>query len=182
MWQMKQTERNGDPPMKALTPTATSDERFTVPWDMGEWARKDELLAWLDQEIAGLDWTNPELVEILKANPSYQPRLWLTLLSYAYALGICESEEIVALFYQDSELRGFFPGATPTAKALTRFRRDNRGLVKWCLTELFRRVLREKFELGDVLIPAGLRRYLADAATARLDVARSLDWTASGGF
>jgi hypothetical protein len=46
--------------------------------------------------------------------------------------------------------------------------------------ELFKRVLREKFELGDTLLPAGLRRYLVDAATARLDVARDIDRAASG--
>jgi hypothetical protein len=165
--------------MKTSNPTTAAD-RFVLPWDMSEWAAKPELLAWLDEEIGSLDWSNPELVESLKANPVYQPRFWLTLLSYAYAQGICESEEVAALYYKESWLRIRFPAQNVTAPLLARFRRENRGMIKWCLVELFKRVLREKFELGDTLMPAGLRRYLVDAASARIDVARDIDRAARG--
>ena len=155
-------------------------ERFALPWDASEWAAKPELLAWLDEEIGSLDWNNPDLVEILKDNPAYQPRFWLTLLSYAYVQGICESEEVAALYYKESWLRIRFPAQSVTAPMLARFRRDNRGLIKWCLVELFKRMLREKYSLGDALLPAGLRRYLTDAASARIDVARDIDRAAKG--
>jgi transposase len=151
-----------------------------MPWDLSEWSSPEKLLTGVNEDIAGLDWTNAELVELLRANPTYQPRFLLTLLSYAYARGVCESEEIVALYYQDANLRRLFPGRAPAAPELARFRRENRGLLKWCLTELFRRVLREKFALSDNLMPAGLRKYLTDAAAARLDVARDMDRTAHG--
>jgi len=164
-----------------ITNTAALDaNRFTVPWDLSQWASQSELLAWLDQDIGSLDWGNPELVSILKSNPAYQPRLLLTLLAYAYALGVCESEEIAGLYYQDQGLRRLFAGQAPATKEIARFRKENRGLLKWCLVELFKRVVREKFELGDALIPAGMRRYLVDAAGARLDVARDMDRAARG--
>ena len=166
--------------MRANTPTTPEIDRFNLPWDLSAWAAKPELLAWLDEEIGTLDWDNPELVAILKANPAYPPRFWLTLLSYAYAQGIFESDEVAALYFKESPLRIRFPGQTAGAAALAKFRRENKGLLKWCLVELFKRVLREKFELGDTLLPAGLRRYLVDAATARLDVARDIDRAASG--
>jgi hypothetical protein len=166
--------------MRDESATGRSIDRFTLPWDLSEWAAKPELLAWLDEGIGALDWDNPELLAILKANPAYPPRFWLTLLSYAYAQGIFESEEVVALYFKESPLRIRFPGQTTSAAALAKFRRENRGLLKWCLLELFKRVLREKFELGDALLPAGLRRYLMDAATVRLDVARDIDRAASG--
>ena len=155
-------------------------QRFALPWDLSEWSSPKALLTAVNDEITGLDWANAESVELLRANPTYQPRFLLTLLSYAYARGICESEELVALYSQDSDLRRLFPGRTPSAPEIARFRRENRGLLKWCLTELFRRMLREKFELGDTLMPPGLRRYLADVAAARLDVARDMDRAAHG--
>ena len=176
---------SGPPNMANVMKTsdqATATNRFALPWDMREWAAKPELLAWLDEEIGALDWANPDLVEILKANPSYQPRCWLTLLGYAYAQGICESEEITALYYKEAWLQIRFPNQNVTAAVLKRFRRENRGLIRWCLIELFKRTLREKFELGDTLLPPGLRRYLVDAANAKLDIARDLDRAAKEGL
>jgi transposase len=151
-----------------------------MPWDLSEWSSPEKLLAGVTDDIGSLDWANAELVELLNDNPAYQPRFLLTLLSYAYAMGVCESEEVVALYYNDANLRRLFPGRAPAAPELARFRRENRGLLKWCLTELFKRVLREKLALGDVMMPAGLRRYLVDVAAARLDVARDMDRTAHG--
>jgi transposase len=155
-------------------------ERFTVPWDLSDWADKDELLTWIDQNIAELDWANVELTEMLQTNPRFQPRFFLTLLTYAYALGICESEEIASLYYRDVNLRRLFSGQEPAASDLSKFRRENRGLLKWSLTELFKQIVRRKFELGQALMPAGLRRYLLDVATARLDIARNMDRSAHG--
>lgn len=166
--------------MQPASAATAATQRFALPWDLSEWSSPEELLKAVNDEIAGLDWANAELVELLRANPTYEPRFLLTLLSYAYARGICESEEIVALYSQDSDLRRLFPGRGPSAPEIARFRRENRGLLKWCLTELLRRVLRDKFDLRDTLMPPGLRRYLADVAVARLDVARDMDRAARG--
>jgi len=39
----------------------------------------------------------------------------------------------------------------------------------------FKRALRERFELGEATLPAGLRRIIAGAALTRIDVGRHLD-------
>lgn len=166
--------------MKTASATEGTAGRFVIPWNLSEWAEAREVLAWLEAEIGSLDWNNSMLADFLKSNPGYRPRLLLTLLSYAYALGVCESDEVVAFYHKDAALRRLFPGESPDAREISRFRRENRGLLKWCLLELFKRVLREKFQFGDALIPAGLRRYLVDTATARLDAARDMDRGAHG--
>jgi hypothetical protein len=57
---------------------------------------------------------------------------------------------------------------------LSRFRRENRGLLKYCLFELFKRAFRARFETAGSLIPAGIRRHLLEASVARLDIARQM--------
>ena len=155
-------------------------ERFSIPWDLSAWSARERLLESLLTEIDSLDWANPELLQLLSANPAFQPRFLLALLSFAYATGTCESDELVALYHRDPLLQARFPGQAPTTKGITRFRRENRGLLKWCLGQLFKQALRDKYEMGDQLLPAGLRRHLEDAASTRLDVARHCDRAVAG--
>ncbi|MFM1768235.1 MAG: hypothetical protein RJA22_764 [Verrucomicrobiota bacterium] len=149
--------------------------RFTLPWNLSEWTPKDQLLAWVREEIATLHWDNPELVAILKSRPSWQPRVHLSLLVYAYSIGTCDAQDAADLFHVDPHVRAAFPGAVPAAKSLIRFRIENQGLIRWGLEQVFKRVLRARFELGDGLIPPGLKRILRDSAATRLDAARQLD-------
>lgn len=154
--------------------------RFSVPWDLSTWSARERLLEVLLTEIDSLDWTNPELVQLLQANPAFQPRFLLALITFSYATGTCESDELVTLYHRDPLLKSHLPGHAPTTKGITRFRRDNRGLLKWCLGQLFKQALRDKYEMGDQLLPAGLRRHLEDAAATRLDIARHCDRAVAG--
>jgi len=54
------------------------------------------------------------------------------------------------------------------------FRRENRGMLRWLLTELFQRALRHKFDLRGPL-PVGLKKRVEEAATTRIDIARHMD-------
>jgi len=155
-------------------------ERLSLPWDLSEWVDKGILTQWIVDEIQTLDWANPELVEYLAAHPNYQPRMMLSIVTYAYATGVFESDEIVRACYGDPVFRSICTEAVPTAKTIGRFRRDNRGLFKWSLSQVFKRVLKAKFSLGEVMLPVGLRRYLVDAAIARIDLARHMDRSAEG--
>ena len=138
------------------------------------------LLQWVIAEIDSLDWSNPELVQILRASPKFRPRFLLVLMTYAYSLGVYESEELVDLFYSDSTLRQIFPDDDPTRKAIVRFRADQRGLLRWALTQVFKQALRHHFQLADAVIPAGLRKSLVLSATIRIDAARHLDRSKEG--
>ena len=177
---MTGTVGSTDDIMANATETTNETGRFSIPWDLSNWCEKSRLLDCLVEEIDTLDWSNPELVQLLRANPTFQPKFSLVLLTFAYANGNCESDEVVAAYFREPLLRARFPGQAPTAKGVSRFRRDHRGLLKWCLAQLFKRAFREKNELGDMLLPAGLRRYLEDAAGMRLDMARHFDRAAAG--
>jgi len=160
---------------KVDTESAAPSRKFSIPWDISEWLEKPRLLAGVAEDIDGLDWGNPDLVVFLKANPGFQLRLLLVLVTYAYAMGICESEDVVEVYYREDALKRMFPSPPPSPAAITRFRRDNRGLLKWAVAQTLKRAARTHFDLGDIPLPGGLRKALLDAAGARIDVGRHLD-------
>ena len=149
--------------------------KFSVPWDITVWLDRSSLLTRIIEDIDSLDWKNPELVEFLRENPNYQARFLLILISYAYAMGVCESEEVAEVYFGDADLRNRLPGEPPSPKAITRFRRENRGLLKWSVTQAIKHALRVHYELGDTPLPPGLKRLISDAALTRIDVGRHKD-------
>ena len=165
---------------RIMTSSDTEAEKLKIPLDLSEWCPKETLLAWVKEELEALNWANPELIAHLHAHPAYQPRMWLSLLTFGYATSVCESEEIVRLCYVDHLFQALCAEAVPSPRALSRFRRDNRGLLKWLLSQILKRALREKFALGDALLPAGVRRFLLETANVRLDIARHVDRAAQG--
>jgi hypothetical protein len=161
--------------MSTTIHTEPSSEKLAFPSDLTEWVEKQELLSWIVEDVDSLDWSNPELLDFLRANPAFQPRFLLVLMSFSYALGICESGDAAELYFSEPALKRIFPDGTASPAMITRFRRDHRGLVKWCVAQAFKRAVRIHFALGDGMIPAGLRRLATDAATARVDLGRHLD-------
>lgn len=166
--------------MSENTNTAERASKFSVPWDVSQWIARPALMEKLEQDLDGLNWSNPELVAFLDANPNFHPRFLLVLMSYAYATGRCESEEINDLCYQDEIIKLRLPGQAPSPAAISRFRRDHRGLLRWLLTQAFRHALRNHYELGDAPIPPGITRLLREAAASRIDVGRHLDRSVQG--
>ena len=156
------------------------EEKLQIPLDLSQWFDKTTLLSWMNEELETLDWANPELLACLRTHPAYQPRIWLGLLTFAYATGTFESEEIVRLCYTDEIFRCLCTGPIPLASELGRFRRDNRGLLRWLLLQTLKRALKEKFGLGGAFLPAGLRHFLTETAGSRLDIARHVDRAAQG--
>ena len=149
-------------------------EQLALPWDLREWVEPAVLRQWVAEEIDSLDWNNPQIVEHLRTRPGYQPKPLLSLLVYAYATAAFESEEILRRCFANEEYRSIGgPQVRWNARTFTRFRRENRGLLKWALVQIFKRALRAK--RGDFLLPAGVKRRLIGAAVTRLDLARQLD-------
>ncbi len=161
-------------------PQRDDKDQLQIPLDLTEWCSRKELVAWIKAEVETLDWEDPRLVEYLRAHPNYYPKTWLCVLIFAYVTGTYESEEIVHLCYADDTFRSLCNGPVPSALELSRFRRENRGLLKWYLSQIFNRAVREKFGLGDMLIPVGFRQFLTETATIRLDIARHVDRAAHG--
>jgi len=99
----------------------------------------------------------------------------LCLLTYAYATGVLGSEEIVRHSAEDELLRSICGQHPLTAMAIKRFRRENRGLLKWALVQVFKRAFTTHFSVEHFALPAGVRRSLDHAATLRLNLARQMD-------
>ena len=165
--------------LTSMTPER-SDERLSVPWNIAEWVDVAVIRGWVEEEIASLDWQNPELLKFLRENPRFRARVLLTILSYAYCTGVYESEEVSRLCAVDPTLREICSEEFPSTRMLDRFRRENRGLLKWVLVQILKRALRAKHGLNTSILPAGLKQHLVDLATERLDVARHMDRAGQG--
>lgn len=155
-----------------------SDKTLFVPWNLTEWVDAATMRAWLEEELGTLNWDNPELQNFLRENPKFRPRVLLAILSYAYCTGVYESEEISRLCATDAMLRQMCAEEFPSTRALERFRRENRGLLKLLLVQILKRALRSKYDLA--ILPAGLKQHLVELATERLDLARHMDRAGQG--
>ena len=149
------------------------NDTLGIPWDLSEWIEGSLLQEWIDQDIETFDWNRPELVELLRANPGFRPKVWLRLIIYGYLTGVYGSEDLIACGHERDPFRAICGGAPPSRYELASFRRENRGLLKWFLVEIFKRVLKEKF--GQTLFPPGLKQRLIESAVLRIDLARDVD-------
>ena len=165
--------------MKSDVEVQARGDELAIPWDLTEWFESAALRQWIAEAVDTLNWANPEVVSYLRAYPGYQPKMLLCLLTYAYATGVYDSAEIVRRCERDAAFREICGSHAPAAaRTLSRFRRENRGLLKWCLVQLFKRAI--KARLGDFFLPAGLKRRLLDAAVTRLDLGRQIDRGSEG--
>ena len=157
------------------------DAQLRLPWDLTEWIGKPRLVGWVDAEIARLNWDNPELKAHLMTHPEFQPRRLLNLLTTAYLVAVFESEDIIERCYSDPVFRAICgSAAVPQRQTLGRFRRDNRGLLRWLLEQVLTRAMRSHFDAETGRLPAGLKRYFHENATERLELARHMDRAAQG--
>ncbi|MBI2947463.1 MAG: hypothetical protein HYY23_07445 [Verrucomicrobia bacterium] len=70
--------------------------------------------------------------------PEGRPRVFLTLLTYSYAVGIYASDEIEDRIATEPALRYLSAGARPSWHDLRRFRRQNREIIRGALTRVLR--------------------------------------------
>jgi hypothetical protein len=150
-------------------------DRLGFPWNLTDWIEPERLLRWINEEVEALDWEAPGLVEYLRTHPEYRPQVLMRLLTYAYATGVYASEDIAEQGLSDPTLRAISAPHAPRSTEVATFRRENRGLLKWCLEQVLKRSLRERFLVKEGPLPAGLRRQAVDAALTRIDLARHLD-------
>ena len=160
--------------------TGMDRNELRIPLDLGEWVDREVLRAWVREEIEALDWGNPQLEAYLQLHPGFRPRDLLTLLIYAYASGVLESEEIISALKKNCDFKGLWAAPDPTRKEIERFRRQNRVLLRWALVQILKRALQSKWHFGDIRFLAGLRALLAETAAERLDLARHMDRAAQG--
>ena len=57
--------------MTTITPASEGADQLGLPWDLTEWVSAEDLLRWIDEDVATLDWNNPTLVAFLQAHPDF---------------------------------------------------------------------------------------------------------------
>ena len=159
-----------------MPPKTAPDETLSIPLDLGEWVPVPQLRDWIMTDVATLNWTSPELMEVLRQHPEFEPKALLNTMTLAYATGIYTADEIARRCSADIDFRGVRPKLPPIATELKEFRKENRGVLKWALSQVIARALKTQFIEGpNIDLPMGLRRYVVENATERLDLARHLD-------
>jgi len=150
------------------------EDMLVIPVDLTEWVDGCQLMEWVEEEVRGLDWENPEVQRVLQQHPEFRPKVLLNLLTYAYATGVFGKDEIVRRCYSETVYRLLSEGQAPDPHELNQFRREHRGLLRGLLYQILVRALRHK-HVGDAWLPPGLKRYLLDNAMERLTLARHVD-------
>ena len=155
----------------------TEKEELSIPLDLSVWTPKSQLRDWIMSDVATLNWTNPELLELLRKHPDFEPKALLNTMVFAYATGIFGAEEVARHCSEDLEFRGVRPKLPPISEELKQFRKENRSVLKWCLAKVITRSLISQFIERDSItaLPPGLRRYVVENVTERLDIARHMD-------
>ena len=158
-------------------PMTTEKEELSIPHDLSEWAPVAQLREWIMTDVAQLDWTSPEILELLRRHPHFEPKALLNTMTLAYATSIFTAEEAARRCSTDVEFRAVRPKLPPVAEEMKAFRKENRGVLKWTLAQVIARALKTQFIEGDRIevLPAGLRRIVVENAIERLELARHLD-------
>jgi hypothetical protein len=158
-------------------PLKMEQEELSIPLDLSLWVPASQLRDWIMSDVATLDWTNEELLEMLREHPEFEPKALLNTMVLGYATGIFGAEEIARHCSEDIVFRGVRPKLPPIPAEMKKFRKENRGVIKWCLVNVITRVLKSRFVERDHIkpLPSGLRRYVVDNAIERLDLARHMD-------
>ena len=168
---MNETATIEMPPMKA------AEGQLSIPMDLSLWAPVTQLRDWIMTDVATLDWTNAELLEILRQRPEFEPKALVNTMTLGYAPGVFAAEEIARHCSENPAFRNVRPKLPPIASDLKKFRKENRGVLKWCLTSIITRAVKTHFiEGGEIdVLPAGLRRHVVENVIERLDIARHMD-------
>jgi hypothetical protein len=153
---------------------ARTDEHLTLPTDLREWFEAETLRPWITAEVDSLDWSNPPVLEYLRHRRDHHPKAMLGVLTLAYAVSIFDIWELAEACRQDAAFRQLSGEWMPDDPAeIARFRRENRGLLKWSLYQLYKRAVRQR--LQETRLPMGVKRVLHEAAAARVILARRMD-------
>ena len=168
---MNETATSEMPPMRAV------EDQLSMPMDLSLWVPVAQLRDWIMSDVATLDWTNAEMLEILRQRPEFEPKALVNTMTLGYATGVFAAEEIARHCSENPQFRNVRPKLPPIASDLKKFRKENRGVLKWCLTSIITRAVKTQFiEGGEIdILPAGLRRYVVENAIERLDIARHMD-------
>lgn len=158
-------------------PPVEIEEAVYLPTDLSEWVSKAQLRAWIVEYVDSMNWENPELKELLRRNPDFEPKALLCTIVLAYAIGLFGSEDVMRACSRDPEFKPIRPSLPPLLQDFGTFRKLNRLLIHEAMENIITRALMTQFVEAETLtrLPAGLRRLVVNNALERLNIARHLD-------
>lgn len=109
------------------------------PKDVRAWTGSDALVRLTLNAAQGMYWPERQS-NFCFAGESHRAAMLLTVLAYAYAIGLADSQEIHRRFRTDRDLRYLCANNFPGWTTLRRFRRLHRPALQFVLTELLRQV------------------------------------------
>jgi transposase len=116
------------------------DQLLLLPPSLGEWLPEDHLAYFVSEVVTALNLT--PIVKsyggVTRGNAPYDPRLLVTILLYAYAVGIPASRQIARELEENVAFRVLAANQRPDFRTLSDFRKQHLT----ALTELFVQVLR----------------------------------------
>lgn len=154
-----------------------NNEELSIPLDLSVWVPCGRLRDWITGNTGALNWSNPEMIELLRRDPEFEPQALLNTMTLAYATGVFGADDIARHCSADPEFRALRPKLPPLAADLKQFRKENRGVLKWSLANVITAALKTQFVECEGLdtLPPGLRRYVVQNAIERLEIARHMD-------
>ena len=116
------------------------DQRFLLPPSLREWLPEDHLALFLMDVCQQLDLSRITAYyeRELRGSPPHHPRMMVTLLVYAYCVGVPSSRKIERRTHEDIAFRVLCANTHPDHKCISEFRRIHLA----ALAELFVQVLR----------------------------------------
>ncbi len=134
-----------------------------LPCDLKEWVADDALVHFVIEAVDGVDLSGAGLNSRGTGSEQYPPRMMLTLLIYAYALGVFSSRRIERLTHQDVSVRYICANTHPDHATVAAFRARHRELFQRSFAAVLR-LARELqlVQLGTVHLDG--TKLLADAS------------------
>lgn len=144
-----------------------------LPDDLRNWAQAERLLTWALEAAAAVVENSPGAPACLPPGP---PRLWLSVLTYSYAIGLLPSEEIQLHAGLDPQLRYLSGRRGAPAIQLRQFRRRHRRLIERSLGQLLRCAWESHVDRSSLEVhPWDLEERLRIEAERRIDRAVLMD-------
>lgn len=155
--------------MKRNTMIGLTEREFSAVSDLSQAVGARELLAVVLEEVLAV---GPGAWSCREKLPEFRPQMMLTLVTYAYSVGIYGSRDLEDAMDTDPTIRYICARSFPDWVSIRRFRRRNRAVVEQCLTRVLSRGWQQW--TGDDTAP-GLEVAARLAARERLDTAALMD-------
>lgn len=122
--------------MQVATHTEQSPVEQAIPADLRAWMSEDQLVRLALEAVQAVSWEDRG--EIGRATPwsRRSEPVMLTLMTYAYAIGLCGSRDIEFNCSRDRQLSYLCTGNSPGWNAIRQFRRRHRMALLQSLVHL----------------------------------------------